>query len=145
MYPSIVPDPTDPPPPPFLVLYDGVCALCSRTVSWIVARDREHRLAFAPLQGETASRLRRIHPEIPEGLDSVVYVEPGGVHLRSKAFLHLSRHLGTPWRWAYGLRWLPAGPLDLVYRLVARVRYRLWGRYDTCRVPPRAGAARHLP
>jgi predicted DCC family thiol-disulfide oxidoreductase YuxK len=134
-----------PPLPSFLVLYDGVCGLCSRTVSWLLERDERHALAFAPLQGETAARLRAIHPEIPDGLDSVVYVEPGGLHLRSKAFLHLSRHLGAPWRWAYRLRWLPAWPLDVAYRLVARIRYRVWGRAESCRLPDGAGAGRLLP
>jgi predicted DCC family thiol-disulfide oxidoreductase YuxK len=131
--------------PPFVVLYDGVSGLCSRTVTWLAARDGQRRLAFAPLQGETAARLRERHPEIPAGLDSVVYVEPGGVHLRGKAFLHLSRHLDPPWRWAYRLRWLPAFPLDLAYRLVARVRYRVWGRSETCRVPTGVLGGQLLP
>jgi predicted DCC family thiol-disulfide oxidoreductase YuxK len=137
-----------PPPgdqPPFVVLYDGVCGLCSRTVAWMVARDRERRLAFAPLQGETAARLRALHPEIPPGLDTVAYIEPGGVHLRSRAFLHASRHLAPPWRWVFHLRFLPAAPLDLVYRLVARIRYRVWGRYDACRLPEGVDPGRFLP
>lgn len=131
--------------PPFIVLYDGVCGLCSRTVAWLVARDGERRLAFAPLQGETAARLRALHPEIPPGLDTVVYLEPGGVHLRSRAFLHAARHLPPPWRWAYRFRWLPAPPLDLVYRLVARIRYRVWGRHDICRLPDHVDPRRFLP
>ena len=146
--PSAVTDATLPPSaplPPFIVLYDGVCGLCSRAVAWLIARDEERHLAFAPLQGETAAYLRKLHPEIPSDLDSVVYLEPGGLHLRSKAFLHASRHLGRPWRWAYWLRWLPAFPLDLSYRLVARIRYRVWGRYDACRAPAGANPGRLLP
>lgn len=131
--------------PPFIVLYDGVCGLCSRTVAWLAARDPRRRLAFAPLQGETAARLRALHPEIPAGLDAVVYLEPGGVHLRSRAFLHASRHLPPPWRWAYRLRWLPAAPLDLAYRVVARLRYRVWGRSDACRLPDGVDPGRFLP
>jgi predicted DCC family thiol-disulfide oxidoreductase YuxK len=145
MLPGTVTDATGPSLPPFVVLYDGVCGLCSRTVSWLAARDEQRRLAFAPLQGETAALLRRLHPEIPSGLDSVVYVERGRVHLRSQAFLHLSRHLGPPWRWAHALRWMPALPLDLVYRLVALVRYRVWGRTETCRLPAGARAGQLLP
>lgn len=137
--------PSGAPLPEFIVLYDGVCGLCSRMVAWLLARDRQRRLAFAPLQGETAARLRALHPGIPPGLDSVVYLEPAGMHLRSQAFLHASRHLGPPWRWAYWLRWLPAFPLDLVYRLVARVRYRVWGRHDACQVPAGVDAQRFLP
>jgi len=136
---------TPPEIPPFLVLYDGVCGLCSRAVAWLIAHDRERCLSFAPLQGETAARLRAIHPGIPAGLEAVVYVERGAVHLRSSAFLHVSRHLDRPWRWAHGLRWLPALPLDLLYGLVARVRYRIWGRFDACRVPDRSDGGRFLP
>ncbi|HSN89872.1 MAG TPA: DCC1-like thiol-disulfide oxidoreductase family protein [Anaeromyxobacteraceae bacterium] len=137
-------DPRGPDLPPFVVLYDGTCGLCSRTVSWLLGRD-DGSLAFAPLQGETAARLRARHPEIPAGLDAVVYVEPGGVHLRSKAFLHLARHLRPPWRWAHALRRLPPGPLDLAYRLVARVRYRVWGRSAACRVRAVGRPGRLLP
>ncbi len=133
------------PLPPFIVLYEGVCGPCSRTVAWLVAHDPERRLAFAPLQGETAARLRALHPEIPPGLDTVAYLEPGGVPLRSRAFLRASRHLPTPWRWAFRLRWLPSAPLDLAYRLVARLRYRLWGRSEACRLPAGVDPGRFLP
>ncbi len=131
--------------PPYLVLYDGVCGLCSRTVTWLAARDPERRLAFAPLQGETAARLRALHPEIPSGLDTVAYLEPGGVHLRTRAFLHAARHLAPPWRWAFWFRWLPAWPLDVAYRLVARIRYRVWGRSRACQRPEGVDPGRILP
>jgi predicted DCC family thiol-disulfide oxidoreductase YuxK len=114
-------------------------------VRWLLARDREGRLRFAPLQGETAARLRALHPEIPDNLDTVVYVEDGRVHLRSRAFVHAARHLGRPWRWGHALRFVPAPLLDLAYRLIARVRYRVWGRFDECRVPDAAQRQRLLP
>lgn len=138
-------DSTRPSLPHYIVLYDGVCGLCNHVVQWLLVKDRDRRLYFAPLQGETAAYLRSIHPEIPGELDSVVYIEPGRVHLRSKVFLYAARHLGRPWRWAYWFRWLPAFPLDLLYRLVARIRYRVWGKYDTCRLPTTEDRARLLP
>jgi predicted DCC family thiol-disulfide oxidoreductase YuxK len=131
--------------PPRIVLYDGVCGLCHRTVRWLLARDREGRFRFAPLQGETAALLRARHPEIPKNLDSVVFVEEERVHLRSRAFVHAARHLGRPWRWAYVLRIIPAPLLDLAYRLIARIRYRVWGRFDECRVPDAAERERLMP
>lgn len=133
------------PIPPRIVLYDGVCGLCHRMVRWLLARDALGRLAYAPLQGETAARLRAIHPEIPAELDSVVYVEDGRVHLRGKAFLHVSRHLGRPWRWGYHLRWLPAFLLDPLYWLVARTRYRLFGKFEACEMPTAEHRDRMLP
>ena len=128
-----------------IVLYDGVCALCHRAVAWLVARDRERRLWFAPLQGETAARLRAVHPEIPRDVDAVVLVEGGRVHLRSQAFLRAARHLRWPWRLGWWLRWLPPALLDPAYRAIARVRYRVFGRFEACRVPAGGAGARSLP
>jgi predicted DCC family thiol-disulfide oxidoreductase YuxK len=134
-----------PPLPPRIVLYDGVCGLCHRAVVWLVARDRDRRLWFAPLQGETAARLRERHPGIPAGLDSVVLVEEGRVYLRSRAFLRAAGHLRAPWRWARWLAGIPGAFLDPAYRLVAGVRYRVWGRFDACRAPAVGDRSRLLP
>lgn len=131
--------------PDHIVLYDGVCGLCHRSVAWLLRRDRRGVFYFAPLQGPTAAALRERHPEIPESLESVIYVDRGRVHLRSKAFLHAARHLGRPWRWGYALRWMPAFLLDVGYRLIAAIRYRVWGKYDACQVPSVADRARLLP
>ena len=127
-----------------IVLYDGVCGLCQRSVRFLIARDRG-QLWYAPLQGETAAALRAIHPAIPATLESVVLVDDGRVYLRSKAFLHGARYLTAPWRWAYHLRWLPGFVLDLGYRLIARVRYRIWGRSDACQLPTTDERAHLLP
>ena len=132
------------PLPPRIVLYDGVCGLCGKTVRWLLARDRG-RLWYAPLQGETATRLRALHPRIPVQLDSVVLVEAGQVYLRSKVFLRAARHLTRPWRWAYAFRWLPGVLLDPMYWLVAKLRYRLFGKFDACRLPTATERARFLP
>ena len=139
------PAPVAAPLPPRVVLYDGVCGLCHRSVAWLLARDRDRRLHFAPLQGETAARLRALHPAIPTDLDSVVYVEEGRVHLRARAFLHAARYLSRPWRWAYHLRWMPRFLVDPFYWLIARTRYRLFGKLDTCQVPDVADRSRLLP
>jgi predicted DCC family thiol-disulfide oxidoreductase YuxK len=130
---------------PPIVLYDGVCGLCSKTVRFLIRRDREGVLRFAPLQGETAARLREVHPEIPRTLESVVLVEDGRAWLRSKAFLRGARYLTRPWRWAWYLRWMPGFLLDLGYRVIAAVRYRIWGKKDTCEIPAPEERARFLP
>ncbi len=127
-----------------VVLYDGECGLCHRAVKFLLARDRR-QLWYAPLQGETAAKLRAEHPEIPTTLESVVLVDGGRVHLRSKAFLYGARYLTRPWRWAYHFRWLPALLLDLAYRVIARIRYRVWGKFDTCTMPTTEQRAHLLP
>ncbi|MCA9676594.1 MAG: DUF393 domain-containing protein [Kofleriaceae bacterium] len=133
------------PVPARLILYDGVCGLCSRSVRWLIKRDRDRALRYAPLQGDTATRLRARHPEIPTTLESVVLIVDGKVYLRSKAFLYAARYLTRPWRWAYHLRWLPGFLLDLGYRLIARLRYRIWGKHDSCELPAPDERALFLP
>jgi len=128
-----------------VVLYDGTCGLCHRSVRFILRHERDHDLKFAPLQGETAAALRERHREIPETLESVVLVDDDHVRLRSKAFMYTARHLRAPWRWGYAMRWLPAFLCDLVYRLIARIRYRVWGHADQCDLPAPEHRARFLP
>ena len=121
--------------PRSIVLYDGTCGLCHRSVKWLLRHERDRELHFAPLQGETAARLRAKHPEIPALVESVVLVDGDTVRLRSKAFLYLARHLRAPWSWLYHVRWFPGFILDLGYRVVAKLRYRIWGRADVCELP----------
>ncbi|MDX2086845.1 MAG: DCC1-like thiol-disulfide oxidoreductase family protein [Kofleriaceae bacterium] len=128
-----------------LVLYDGSCGLCAKSVQWILNHERDHEILFAPLQGETAAAQRTRFPEIPQTLDSVVYIENGRAHLRSKAFLHAAGHLRAPWRWAHAFRWLPGFVLNLGYRLIAALRYRIWGRADACSLVTPEQRARFLP
>ena len=127
-----------------VVLYDGECGLCHRSVKFLLKRDR-HQLWYAPLQGETAAALRARHPEIPQTLESVVLVDDGRVHVRSKAFLYTAKYLTRPWRWGYHLRWLPAAFLDVFYRFIARIRYRVWGKFDSCQRPTDDQRAHLLP
>ena len=128
-----------------VLLYDGVCGLCARSVRWILRHERDHAIRFAPLQGETAAALRAKHPRIPDALSTVVLVDGDRVHLRSKAFLHAARHLRAPWRWLAAFRWIPGFLPDLGYRVIARLRYRLFGRKDQCEIPAPDERARFLP
>ena len=137
-----VPDALQLPGP--VVLYDGECGLCHRSVRFLMKRDRD-QLWYAPLQGETAAALRARHPEIPTTLESVVLVDKDRVHLRSKAFLYGAKYLTAPWRWAYYVRWLPGFLLDLGYRVIARIRYRVWGKFDSCQRPTEDQRAHLLP
>ena len=136
-----------------LLLYDGDCALCSRSVKWVLARDPGGALRFAPLQGQTARpvllRLGR-DPDAPD-LDTVLLVlDPGGpgerALERSSAAVGLLRYLGGRWRVLGSLLWLVPRPLrNLGYRLVARNRKKLVAGPATCPVPPAGERKRFLP
>ncbi len=126
-----------------VVLYDGTCGLCHRSVRWLMKRDGR-RLWYAPLQGETAAALRGRFA-IPDNLSSVVFIDGDRMFLRSKAFLYAAKYLTRPWRWMYAVRWFPAILADLGYRVVAALRYRLFGKYDSCRLPTADERAQQLP
>jgi predicted DCC family thiol-disulfide oxidoreductase YuxK len=139
------PAPQPTPIPPRLVLFDGVCGLCSKTVQFMLDHDPENRLSYAPLQGETAAALRREHPEIPDELATIVFVEEGRVWLYSDAIVRLAPYLGAPWRWAAAGRVLPRAVRDVFYRAIANNRYKVWGKYESCRIPAPGQMERFLP
>ena len=134
------------PLPSHLVLFDGVCNFCDRSVRWLLERSRS--LSFATLQGETAAALRRRHPEIPEELETLVYVESRAgserVYLRSEAAFRVCAQLDGGWRRLAALRRLPRWLTDPVYRLFVRVRYRIFGKLSECRVPGPGEGGRFL-
>ena len=128
-----------------IVFYDGDCALCDRFVRWMLRRDRrQHRYRFAPLQGETARRMIRVDAGDP-GEWSVVLVDHAGEHRRSTATLRAIAGLGGVWRAAGLLLLLPAALRDRLYRLVARNRYRWFGRAPACALPSPDERGRFLP
>jgi predicted DCC family thiol-disulfide oxidoreductase YuxK len=123
------------PTPPRIVLYDGVCGLCDRLVQFLVAKDRERLLRYAPLQGDTAARLRAQHAAIPQDLDTMVFVDEGQVYLRSRAAARIARYLPWPWRAGAAVRFVPRVVADWAYGLVARSRYRIFGKVEACGLP----------
>lgn len=127
-----------------LVLYDGACGLCHRSVRWILDREADTRLRFAPLQGSTTSGLRDAGLAIPDSLGSVVFIHAGQVFVRARAVARVAPYLRWPWRALGVMRFLPWLP-DLGYRLVARFRLRWFGTADLCLLPDPAKASRFLP
>jgi len=121
-----------------VLLYDGLCGFCDRTVQFILARDPGGRMHFAPLQGEYARQVLEEHPSLRD-VDSLILVEavdePHTPLVRSDAILAIADYLGWPWRAAIVFRILPTALRDWAYDLFARHRYRLFGRYDACPLP----------
>jgi predicted DCC family thiol-disulfide oxidoreductase YuxK len=132
-------------PAPRIVLYDGVCGLCDRLVQFLVAKDRDRLLRYAPLQGETAARLRALHPSIPADLDTMVFVDEGVVYLRSRAAARIARYLPWPWRAGAVVRFVPRFLADFGYNLVARSRYRIFGKVEACGLPTKEERQLLLP
>lgn len=133
-----------------MVLYDGECGFCDLSVQWLLDHDRDARLVFAPLQGPTAAAVKERQPHWPADLDSLVLVDVGRdgrerVAWHSGAVLGICAYLPWPWRLALVLRIVPAPLRDLCYRAFARIRYRVFGRVESCRLPTPGERARFLP
>ena len=132
------------------MLYDGVCALCNRTVQYLMDCDTHGILRFAPLQGETAKEVWERHPGKNPGLKSVVYVRGYGTQeerlfFRSRAILEIMPDLGGKWRMFVLLKLIPGFLRDAVYDWIARHRYAWFGKYDQCRLPAKGTEDRFLP
>lgn len=122
-----------------VVFYDGVCGLCDRTVQFLLAEDRERVLTYAQLQGVTAKEALD-SVENAGDLRSVVFAENFGssseqISTRSAGILRILDTIGGFWRVISWLRVIPSFLRDAVYRLVARYRYRWFGKFDSCKLP----------
>jgi predicted DCC family thiol-disulfide oxidoreductase YuxK len=123
-----------------LLLYDGVCALCNGSVKFMMKHDRQDRFRYAPLQSDLGREMlaRFDIQRFPDGVVLVtdVLTPAERIFHRSGAISESLQRLSGPWRMAGKLLAILPGPLrDWGYGFVARYRYRLFGRYDTCPVP----------
>ncbi len=118
-----------------LIIFDGVCHLCNASVAFIIRRDPRGIFCFTPLQGDLAQRILRDVPAQVKNADSVLLIENGRVYDRSEAALRICRRLSWPWNRMWVLRVIPKGIRDSVYGLVARNRYRWFGRSEACMMP----------
>ena len=133
-----------------IVLYDGVCGLCNRSVQFLLKHDKRERFRFASLQSDFAQRVLGRHGLDPKDLDTVHvvvnYNQPDErVLQRSDAILRAGRELGGFWGASAAVARIVPRPLrDLVYRFVATNRYRVFGKYDTCMLPDPSQRSRFL-
>ncbi|MBL8809723.1 MAG: DUF393 domain-containing protein [Planctomycetaceae bacterium] len=128
---------------PNILFFDGVCGFCNHTVNWILLRDRSHRIQFAPLQGSTAEKF--VPADLRQNLSTLVFHTPSGDFTRTAAVCRILMTLGGIW-WLLGaVLWLIPFPLrDLGYRFIAKIRYRLFGKHESCRIPTADERSRFL-
>jgi predicted DCC family thiol-disulfide oxidoreductase YuxK len=130
-----------------VLLYDGVCGFCNRSVQLILDHDRRGEMRFAALQSDYGQAVVKRYPEL-RGVDSVVFVERGAggerIYVRSEAALKVAAYLGGLWKLFLAAKVIPGRLRDYLYDLFARNRYTFFGKYDTCMLPPPEVRARFL-
>lgn len=123
-----------------LILYDGVCGLCSRLVQFVLARDARDKFRFAALQSHVAERELSRYGKDPRDLDTMYVLRNYGTDReqlvsRGRAGVFVLRELGGLWRLAAILAVLPTALLNAGYAFVARTRYRWFGKTEQCLLP----------
>jgi len=132
-----------------LLLYDGVCGLCNWLVQVVLAHDPDGSFSFAALQSDAARRALEPSGANPDDLDTVYVIEHYGTPrarflMRGRAALFVFSRLSGPWGLLRAFGVLPSPVLDWGYRLVARHRYRIFGKYETCPLPDAATRRRFI-
>ena len=126
-----------------VILYDGVCVFCSRWVRFVVARDAARRFRFTPIQSDYGSRLAKTFGIDPDDPDTNAVVHGGAAYFKSDAALTVLSNL-PGWGWTRALFVAPKPLRDAVYSVIARNRYRIFGKYEQCFVPDAEMRARVL-
>ncbi len=123
---------------PTLILFDGVCNLCSGVVRFVIARDPHAHFRFAALQSDAARRAcAEVGATPPAAVDpdTIIVIADGRALERSDAALAIAARLPFPWPIFGVFRLLPRALRDWLYRFVAKNRYRWFGKSDTCMMP----------
>ena len=118
-----------------ILMFDGVCNLCNRLVDFIIRKDRRGNIKFVTLQSPAGRSLFRKIGLTEVDIDSVVFITGGNYFIKSSAVLHILKTIGGGWKLLYGLKIIPVCIRDYFYDIIARNRYRIFGRSDTCMLP----------
>ncbi|UQX45815.1 thiol-disulfide oxidoreductase DCC family protein [Bacillus velezensis] len=121
--------------PDRVLLFDGVCNLCSGAAQFIIKRDPAGKISFASLQSDTARELLASEGLPTEQFDSMIFIENGRIYKKSAAVLKVSRHLRGAWRLSAVFFAVPRPLRDRAYSFIARRRYKWFGKREACMLP----------
>jgi predicted DCC family thiol-disulfide oxidoreductase YuxK len=127
-----------------IVLFDGVCNLCSGSVQFILKRDKKNQFLFGSLQGNYGQEMLRKYQLPANEFNSFMLIEGEKLYTKSSGALRMLKHLGGAWALLYVLIIVPKFIRDAVYNLVARNRYRWFGKKNECWLPRPEWKARFL-
>ncbi|MCA0972065.1 thiol-disulfide oxidoreductase DCC family protein [Halobacillus litoralis] len=117
-----------------IILFDGDCHFCDRSVQFIMKRDPKAMFQFASLQSETGQELLRKFGA-PVELDSFILIEKNRMYTQSTAALRVCRQLNGLWKTLHFLTAIPKPIRDTVYNVIAKNRYKWFGTKEQCPLP----------
>ncbi len=119
---------------PDVILFDGVCNFCNASINFVIDRDAARRFRFASLQSDFGQRLLAENNRQLTDFDTVLLLRDGKLYEKSDAALEIARYL-KGWSWLYLFRVVPRFIRDFFYDIIAKNRYRLFGKSESCRIP----------
>lgn len=127
-----------------IILFDGVCNFCNRTVNIILKHDRTDKFRFAALQSSYSNELLLKFGLNQQVLSSVILIEEGQIFTKSDAVIKIAQHLsGWPQLFFY-MKWIPKAIRNFFYDIIAKYRYRLFGKQTSCMVPSKKNQDKFL-
>ena len=127
-----------------VILFDGVCNLCNRSVQLIIKHDPAAKFLFASLQSETGQQLLQQYHLQPNDLNSFILIQDDKVYNRSSGALRVAGQIKGAWKLLYAFMIVPKFIRDAVYNWIARNRYKWFGKKNACMVPGPELKARFL-
>lgn len=118
-----------------IILFDGVCNLCAGSVQFIIKRDNSKYFRFASLQSDFAKIILQPSQLSENNFSSIILWEDGKIYTQSAAALRITKHLSGGWKLLYALIIIPAFIRNYMYSIIARHRYRWFGKKEKCWIP----------
>lgn len=118
-----------------IIVFDGICNFCNFWVNFILEHDHKNTFLFTALQSDGAKSLLKKYQRSSVDIDTFLLITDKGCFERSTAGLLVARELGGLWTLLYAFIIIPAFIRDAVYNLIARNRYKFFGKSESCRIP----------
>ena len=126
------------------VLFDGVCNFCNASINFVIDRDKKGVFKFAALQSDIGQEILKKYGLKQTNFDSIILEKEGKIYQKSDAALEIVRNMDGLWKVFYIFKIIPSFLRNPVYNLIAKNRYRIFGRTDACRIPTPKLKARFL-
>lgn len=118
-----------------LILFDGVCNFCNFSINFIIDHDPEKHFKFAPLQSELGQSILKQFNKNTADFDSVILLKDNQLYQKSDAAMEIVKQLSGAWKYLAFFGILPTSLLNFFYDIIAKNRYRIFGKTETCRMP----------
>lgn len=128
-----------------IIFFDGVCNLCNASVQFVIAHDNKDQFGFTAIQGELAKNVLPKFNVDQTQLSTVLLLEDGKLYTKSSAALRIAKKLDGAWPLLYGFIIIPKFIRDWFYNIIAKNRYKWWGREESCWIPTPALKSKFYP